>query len=90
MYHDQGLLPFKTLSFDQGVNFTSGLNIIRTSPSHGTAFEIAGKNTASPTSFREALYTGVDVFKNRFFVIVFYNFARSHHHYFIRYCFNYF
>lgn len=65
MYHDQGMLPFKTLSFDKGVNFTAGLPIVRTSPAHGTAFEIAGKDMASPDSFREALYLACDIFKKR-------------------------
>lgn len=65
MYHDQGLIPFKTLSFGKGVNFTAGLNKIRTSPDHGTAFEIAGKNIADPSSFREALYLAIDVFNKR-------------------------
>lgn len=65
MYHDQGLIPFKTLSFGNGVNFTAGLNKIRTSPDHGTAFEIAGKNTASPVSFREAVYLAIDVYNKR-------------------------
>ncbi|MCL4137334.1 UNVERIFIED_CONTAM: hypothetical protein GTU68_009217 [Idotea baltica] len=65
MYHDQGLAPFKTLSFGSGVNFTAGLNKIRTSPDHGTAFEIAGKGEADNNSFKEALYTAIDVFKNR-------------------------
>ena len=65
MYHDQGLAPFKTLSFGNGVNFTAGLNKIRTSPDHGTAYEIAGKSEANHNSFKEALYTAIDVFKNR-------------------------
>lgn len=65
MYHDQGLIPFKTLSFSNGVNFTAGLPIVRTSPAHGTAYEIAGKNMASPDSFREAIYLACDIFKNR-------------------------
>ena len=65
MYHDQGLIPFKTLSFGTGVNFTAGLNKIRTSPDHGTAFEIAGKNTADPVSFREAIYLALDVYSKR-------------------------
>jgi 4-hydroxythreonine-4-phosphate dehydrogenase len=65
MYHDQGLIPFKTLSFGTGVNFTAGLNRIRTSPDHGTAFEIAGKNTADPVSFREAIYLALDVYSKR-------------------------
>ena len=65
MYHDQGLIPFKTLSFGKGVNYTAGLNKIRTSPDHGTAFEIAGKNLANPMSFREALYLAIDVYYKR-------------------------
>lgn len=64
-YHDQGLTPFKTLSFGSGVNYTAGLNKIRTSPDHGTAYEIAGKGLADPTSFREAVYLAIDVYKNR-------------------------
>ncbi len=65
MYHDQGMLPFKTLSFDSGVNYTAGLPVIRTSPAHGTAFEIAGKDQASPDSFRAAIYLACDIWKNR-------------------------
>lgn len=65
MYHDQGMLPFKTFGFEQGVNFTAGLPIIRTSPAHGTAFDIAGKNIASPDSFRHALYLAIDIQRNR-------------------------
>ena len=65
MYHDQGMLPFKTLSFESGVNFTAGLPIIRTSPSHGTAYEIAGKDVASPNSFRAAIYLACDIYNNR-------------------------
>lgn len=65
MYHDQGLIPFKALSFDSGVNFTAGLPVIRTSPDHGTAFDIAGKNKASETSFRMAIYTAIDIYKKR-------------------------
>ena len=65
MYHDQGMLPFKTLAFDTGVNFTAGLPIIRTSPAHGTAFDIAGQNIASPDSFRQAIYLAIDIFNNR-------------------------
>jgi 4-hydroxythreonine-4-phosphate dehydrogenase len=65
MYHDQGLIPFKTLSFGKGVNYTAGLNKIRTSPDHGTAFEIAGKDLANPMSFREALYLAIDVYNKR-------------------------
>ncbi len=64
-YHDQGLIPFKTLSFGEGVNYTAGLNKIRTSPDHGTAYEIAGKRKAEVDSFRQAIYTAVDVFKKR-------------------------
>lgn len=65
MYHDQGLVPFKALSFDSGVNYTAGLPIIRTSPGHGTAYDIAGKGEASETSLREAIYLAVDVFHHR-------------------------
>jgi 4-hydroxythreonine-4-phosphate dehydrogenase len=65
MYHDQGLTPFKALSFDSGVNFTAGLPFIRTSPVHGTAFDIAGKGEASENSFRQAIYLACDIFKNR-------------------------
>ncbi len=65
MYHDQGLIPFKTLAMENGVNFTAGLPIIRTSPDHGTAFDIAGKNVASPDSFRQALYMAIDIYRNR-------------------------
>lgn len=65
MYHDQGLAPFKTLAMEEGVNFTAGLSIIRTSPAHGTAYGIAGKNEASETSFRQAIYMAIDTFRNR-------------------------
>ncbi|HBF88832.1 MAG TPA: 4-hydroxythreonine-4-phosphate dehydrogenase PdxA [Bacteroidales bacterium] len=65
MYHDQGLAPFKALSFDNGVNYTAGLPVIRTSPSHGTAYDLAGKNEASPDSFRQAIYLACDIYKNR-------------------------
>lgn len=65
MYHDQGLVPFKTLSFNNGVNYTAGLNYVRTSPDHGTGYDIAGKNIANETSFKKAIYTAIDVFKNR-------------------------
>ena len=65
MYHDQGLVPFKTIAMDTGVNFTAGLPIVRTSPAHGTAYDIAGKNEASDESFRQALYMAVDIFRNR-------------------------
>jgi 4-hydroxythreonine-4-phosphate dehydrogenase len=64
-YHDQGLIPFKTLSFGNGVNYTAGLNKIRTSPDHGTAFEIAGKNQADFNSFREAVYLAIDIYYSR-------------------------
>lgn len=65
MYHDQGLIPFKALSMESGVNFTAGLSIIRTSPAHGTAYSIAGQNVASEESFREAYYLACDIFENR-------------------------
>jgi len=65
MYHDQGLVPFKTLAFGGGVNFTAGLPIVRTSPDHGTAFDIAGKNEASPNSIRQATYLAIDIMRNR-------------------------
>jgi 4-hydroxythreonine-4-phosphate dehydrogenase len=65
MYHDQGLVPFKTLSFNEGVNFTAGLNAVRTSPDHGTAYEIAGKNIANESSFKKAIYAAVDIYRNR-------------------------
>ena len=64
-YHDQGLIPFKTLSFGKGVNFTAGLNRVRTSPDHGTAYEIAGKGLADYSSFKEAVYMGLQIFRNR-------------------------
>jgi len=65
MYHDQGLIPFKAIAFGTGVNFTAGLPIVRTSPDHGTAFDIAGKNLADPASFRQAMYTAIDVYRMR-------------------------
>ncbi len=65
MYHDQGLAPFKLLGMDNGVNFTAGLPFVRTSPDHGTAFDIAGKGEASPDSLREALYAAIDIVRNR-------------------------
>ena len=65
MYHDQGLAPFKTLSFGNGVNFTAGLDKIRTSPDHGVAYEIAGKGNANHNSFKQALYTALDIYKSR-------------------------
>lgn len=64
-YHDQGLAPFKALSFGKGVNFTAGLNRIRTSPDHGTGYDIAGKNAANPSSFTEALFTAIHIFNKR-------------------------
>lgn len=65
MYHDQGLAPFKALSMDSGVNFTAGLPVVRTSPDHGTGFDIAGKGEASEASMRNAIYTAIDVCRNR-------------------------
>ena len=65
MYHDQGLIPFKTLSFGEGVNFTAGLSAVRTSPDHGTAFGIAGTVQASPQSFRQAVRTAMEIVKRR-------------------------
>lgn len=65
MYHDQGLTPFKALSYDGGVNFTAGLPVVRTSPAHGTAFELAGKGQASDSSFKKAIYLAIDIFRNR-------------------------
>ena len=65
MYHDQGLAPFKALAMDEGVNFTAGLPIVRTSPAHGTAYDIAGQGIASESSFRQAIYTAIDVYRNR-------------------------
>jgi 4-hydroxythreonine-4-phosphate dehydrogenase len=67
MYHDQGLIPFKALVRNEGINFTAGLKVIRTSPAHGTAYEIAGKNMASHDSFRNAIYTACDIYRNRLF-----------------------
>ncbi|GAA4329814.1 4-hydroxythreonine-4-phosphate dehydrogenase PdxA [Mucilaginibacter gynuensis] len=65
MYHDQGLIPFKQIAFESGVNFTAGLNFVRTSPDHGTAYDIAGKNIASEVSFREALFSALHIVKHR-------------------------
>lgn len=65
MYHDQGLIPFKALAFDSGVNFSAGLPIIRTSPDHGVGYDIAGKNQASESSFRSAVYLACDIFKTQ-------------------------
>jgi 4-hydroxythreonine-4-phosphate dehydrogenase len=64
-YHDQGLIPFKTLAFGKGVNYTAGLNKIRTSPDHGTAYDIAGKGIADYNSFKEAVYSAIDIFNTR-------------------------
>ena len=70
-YHDQGLIPFKTITFGEGVNFTAGLDKVRTSPDHGTAYEIAGKGIADESSFKEAILTAIQIFKNR----------KNHHQY---------
>jgi len=65
VYHDQGMLPFKLLSFEDGVNFTAGLPYVRTSPAHGTAYDLAGKNLANAEAFRNAVYMACDIFNNR-------------------------
>ena len=65
MYHDQGLVPFKLLAFDKGVNVTAGLSVVRTSPDHGTAFSIAGKDQASAVSMGAAIDQGVTIWTNR-------------------------
>ncbi|HNQ13669.1 MAG TPA: 4-hydroxythreonine-4-phosphate dehydrogenase PdxA [Bacteroidia bacterium] len=65
MYHDQGIVPFKTMAFNTGVNFTGGLSIVRTSPDHGTAYDIAGKGIADESSFREAIYAAIDICQTR-------------------------
>ena len=65
MYHDQGLAPFKTIAYEEGVNYTAGLPFIRTSPDHGVAYDIAGKNMADETSFSEAIFTAINIFKSR-------------------------
>ena len=65
MYHDQGLAPFKALAVEDGVNYTAGLPIVRTSPDHGTAYDIAGKCVADENSFRQAVYMAIDIFRNR-------------------------
>lgn len=65
MYHDQGLAPFKALAMEEGVNYTAGLPFVRTSPAHGTAYNIAGQNIASESSFRQAVYTALDVYRSR-------------------------
>ena len=64
-YHDQGLIPFKTLAFGNGVNYTAGLSKVRTSPDHGTAYEIAGKGVADISSFKEAIFSAISIFRNR-------------------------
>ena len=65
MYHDQGLIPFKTMAFESGINFTAGLSHVRTSPAHGTAYDIAGKNVSSGKAMREAIYLALDIYRNR-------------------------
>jgi len=65
MYHDQGLIPFKNMSFNKGVNFTAGIPVVRTSPDHGTAYDLAGKNEAQESSFREAVYLACKIYKSR-------------------------
>ena len=70
MYHDQGLIPFKTIAFEDGVNYTAGLQLIRTSPDHGTAYEIAGKGIVNIQSFLQSIYTIIDIVKNRKEVLI--------------------
>lgn len=65
MYHDQGLIPFKSLAFDSGVNFTAGLPVVRTSPDHGTAYDLAGENKANPQSMMSSIYMAIDIYRNR-------------------------
>ena len=65
MYHDQGLIPFKSLTFGEGVNYTAGLPFVRTSPDHGTGYDIAGQNIADPNSFLSALFLALDAARNR-------------------------
>jgi 4-hydroxythreonine-4-phosphate dehydrogenase len=65
MYHDQGLTAFKALAMENGVNYTAGLPIVRTSPAHGTAYDIAGQGVADENSFRQAIYTALDIWRNR-------------------------
>ena len=65
MYHDQGLEPFKALSFSDGVNFTAGLPIVRTSPDHGTAYDMAGRDAADPLSMRASIFAAIDIYRNR-------------------------
>ena len=65
MYHDQGLTPFKALAFELGVNYTAGLPIVRTSPDHGTAYEMAGRDMADPRSMMSSIYTAIDIYNHR-------------------------
>ena len=65
MYHDQGLTPFKALAFEEGVNYTAGLPIVRTSPDHGTAYEMAGRDLADPRSMMSAIFTAIDIYRRR-------------------------
>ncbi|MBR1678157.1 MAG: 4-hydroxythreonine-4-phosphate dehydrogenase PdxA, partial [Bacteroidales bacterium] len=65
MYHDQGLAPFKALAFSEGVNYTAGLPIVRTSPDHGTAYDMAGRDEADPRSMMYAIYCAIDIFNHR-------------------------
>ena len=65
MYHDQGLTPFKALAFEDGVNYTAGLPVVRTSPDHGTAYEMAGRDMADPRSMKAAIYAAIDIFNKR-------------------------
>ncbi len=65
MYHDQGMIPFKNIAMESGVNYTAGLSIVRTSPAHGTAYDITGKDIASESSFRNAMWLACDIFRNR-------------------------
>jgi 4-hydroxythreonine-4-phosphate dehydrogenase len=65
MYHDQGLTPFKAIAFEDGVNFTAGLPVVRTSPDHGTAYDMAGRDLADPRSMKSAIYMAMDIFRRR-------------------------
>ena len=65
MYHDQGLAPFKAIAFEDGVNYSAGLPVVRTSPDHGTAFELAGRDEADPRSMRAAIFAAIDIWKHR-------------------------
>ena len=67
MYHDQGLAPFKTIAMESGINFTAGLPYVRTSPDHGTGYDIAGKNMADEQSFRQAIYKAIDIFRENYY-----------------------